>query len=157
MVRHTHTKTAWHDHCRWPASLLASISWQLEDSSSSQIATVAQRGRICGLLLVLQRFSTGKHRSLPPGIPFTVVLMLDVHYSRNAKEISDLCVCQLTAPHHHRLIPPPSPPRSSFVVATFNLFNASPGLRRLAFCNLALELARFQSDHHSPEGTSSYQ
>lgn len=108
--------------------------------------------RICGLLLVLQRFSTGKHRSLPPGIPFTVVLMLDVHYSRNAKEISDLCVCQLTPPHHHRLILPPSPPRSSSVVATFNLFNASPGLRGQVFCNLALELARFQSDHHSPEG-----
>lgn len=48
--------------------------------------------RICGLLLVLQRFGAGKHRSLPTGIPFAVVSMLDVHYSRNAKEISDLRV-----------------------------------------------------------------
>lgn len=51
--------------------------------------------RICGLLLVLQRFGAPKHRSLPTGIPFAVVSMLDVHYSRNAKEISDLRVLEV--------------------------------------------------------------
>lgn len=86
----THTKAAWHDHAvdhHLPGRYFMVIGRFIFISNCNSGTAC----RICGLLLVLQRFSTGNLDLFLRDFLLPWYQMLDVHYSRNPKEISDLC------------------------------------------------------------------